>query len=129
ARLRPDVSVDMPGVIMPVVALTSSRPDVVAIEDGALVGRAPGMATVLIATRDGTVIDFQHVWVAAPTAIVIERVGGEEIVGAIQMVEGEQLVLASAMIGGAQRLAGEGDLAWSIEGDGVEVLHDGATGR
>lgn len=129
ARLRPDVQVDAAGSLMPVIALTTSRPDIVAIEDGALVGKAPGMAAVLIATRDGTVIDFQHVWVAAPTAIVVERAGGEELDGPVQLVAGEQLVLGSSLIGGSQRLSGEGALAWQVQGDGVSLLQDGASGR
>lgn len=131
ARLRPDVSVDMAGTVMPVVALTTSRPEVVAIEDGVLVGRAPGMAAVLIATRDGTVVDFQHVWVAMPTAMVVERAGGDEVVGPLQLVAGEQIVLASTMIAGSQRLAGDGEPDWQVDGDAaaVSLLRDGATGR
>src|SRR5688500_17258816 len=34
ARLRPDVRIDVRGSVMPVVALSSSREDVVAVEDG-----------------------------------------------------------------------------------------------
>jgi len=129
ARLRPDVTVDVAGTVMPVVALASSRPDVIAIEDGVLVGKQPGMAAVLIATLGGTVIDFQHVWVAAPTAIVVERAGAGEVVGAVELVAGEQLVLTSTLIAGSQRLAGEGELDWQLEGESVSLLRDGATDR
>jgi len=134
-RLRPTVSVDVAGSVMPVVALASSRQDVVAIEGGALVAKAPGMAAILISTADGTVIDFQHVWVAAPTAIVVERAapdgaGVEEVVGPLELVAGDQVLLSAALLGGAQRLAGDGDLTWKVDGDGaIALLQDGVTGR
>src|SRR5688572_24677942 len=64
ARLRPDVRIDVDGSVMPVVALSSSREDVLAVEEGTLVAKQPGMAAVLIASADGTIIDFQHLWVA-----------------------------------------------------------------
>jgi len=133
ARLRPTVSVDVAGSVMPIVALSSTREDVVAIEDGALVAKTPGMSSVLIATADGTVIDFQHVWVAAPTAIVIEQERAddrEELVGPLELVAGDQVMLSAALFGGAQRLTGEGALDWTVEGDGaIALLRDGATGR
>lgn len=134
ARLRPTVSVDVAGSVMPVVALSSTREDVIAVDDGALVARAPGFAAVLIATADGTIIDFQHVWVAAPTGIVVERPspvghGVEELVGGLQLVPGEQVLLSSTLLGGTQRLAGEGEIEWRVEGDGVSLLRDGAGDR
>jgi hypothetical protein len=132
ARLRPQVSVDVAGSVMPLVALSSSRDDVVAIEQGALVAKAPGMAAVLIATADGTVIDFQHVWVAEPTAIVVERTtdaGLEELVGPLELVPGDEVMLNAALLGGAQRLAGEGDLEWKLDGDAIALLRDGSSGR
>jgi hypothetical protein len=136
ARLRPDVRIDVAGSLTPVVAMSSSRDDVIAIEDGALVARRPGLAAVLIGTADGTVIDFQHVWVAQPSAIVVERPsplggGAEEVVGPVELIAGEQVVLTAALLAGAQRLAGDGDLAWTVTGDAgvVSLLADGATGR
>jgi hypothetical protein len=135
ARVRPDVQVDLAGSLTPVVALASSRDDVVAVDDGALVARAPGIAAVLIGTSDGTVIDFQHVWVAQPTSVIVERrtLHGmlEEVVGPLQLVAGEPLVVTSALLGGAQRLAGDGEMSWAVEGDAgaVSLLGDGAAGR
>jgi hypothetical protein len=134
ARLRPDVRIDVRGSVMPVIAMSSSREDVVAIEDGTLVAKKPGMAAVLIASADGTVIDFQHLWVAEATGIVVERPspvgnGSEEVIGPVQLVAGEQLLLTSTMIAGAQRLAGENELEWTVESDAVTLLRDGSTGR
>lgn len=135
ARLRPDVRIDVRGSVMPVVALSSSREDIVAVEDGALVAKKPGMSAVLIASADGTIIDFQHLWVAEATGIVVERPspvgnGVEEVVGPLQLVSGEQVILTSTMIAGAQRLAGESELAWEVENPAaITLLRDGSTGR
>jgi hypothetical protein len=135
ARIRPDVRVDVAGSVMPVVQLSSTREDVVAVEDGTLVAKQPGMSAVLIASADGTIIDFQHLWVAEATGIVVERPspvgsGVEEVVGPLQLVAGEQVLLTSTMLAGAQRLAGESDLAWEVDGPAtVTLLRDGASGR
>jgi len=136
ARLRPDVHIDIAGSITPVVALQSSREDVIAVDNGELVAKKPGLAAVLIGTSDGTVIDFQHVWVAAPTAIVVERKspdgdGIEEVSAPIELVSGEQVMLTSSLLAGSQRLAGDGDLDWKVEGDSaaIAVLTDGVPGR
>jgi hypothetical protein len=135
ARLRPDVRIDVDGSVMPVIALSSSREDVVAVEDGTLVAKQPGMAAVLIAAADGTVIDFQHLWVATATGVVVERPspvgsGVEEIVGPLQLVSGEQVLLTATMLAGAQRLAGDSDLEWIVDNQAtVSLLRDGSTGR
>jgi hypothetical protein len=136
AMLRPTVDVDVAGSLMPIIALRSSREDIVSIEDGALHARKPGLAAVLIGSSDGTVLDFQHVWVAQPTAIVIERpspmgAGVEEVSGPLELVAGEQLMLTSSLLAVSQRLAGEGDMAWTIAGDdsAIALLRDGSSGR
>jgi hypothetical protein len=136
ATLRPTVEVDVAGSLMPVVALRSSREDIIEIVDGALVAKQPGLAAVLIGSSDGTVLDFQHVWVARPTAIVVERpspvgAGVEEIAGPVELVTGEQLMLTSSLLATSQRLAGEGDMAWTVAGDSdaIALLRDGSSGR
>jgi hypothetical protein len=139
ARLRPDVRVDIAGSVMPVVALSSSRPDVIAVEDGAMHARAAGMAAVLIATADGTVIDFQHVWVAPADRIVVERAapigtGSEEVLGPLELVAGEDVLLSSTLMGGAQRLSGDSAIDWQVEScagcaEVATLLRDGSTGR
>ncbi|MCB9558818.1 MAG: hypothetical protein H6709_00905 [Kofleriaceae bacterium] len=139
SRLRPDVQVDVAGSVMPVIALASSRPEVVDVVDGAMIARAPGMAAVVIATPDGTVIDFQHLWVADADRLVVERPsplggGAEEIVGPLELVAGESVLLSSTLLGGAQRLAGDGGATWTATacdgcGEVVALLQDGVAGR
>jgi hypothetical protein len=136
SRLRPTVEVELAGSLMPVVALASSREDVLAVENGALVAKKPGLAAVLIGAQDGTVLDFQHVWVAQPTSIVVERPspvgsGVEEVEGPVELVAGEQLMLTTSLLAQTQRLAGDGDMTWEIAGDdgSIALLRDGSDGR
>ena len=117
----------------------SGRPDVLDASDGVLRAVRPGVAPVLITADDGTVIDFVHVWVAAPTRIAVEQAVArgdtpEEIATPIQLVAGESRWLSPAIFGGAQRLAGAADVAWSLDCGGapctsVALLEDGASGR
>ena len=72
ARLRPAVEVEIAGTVTPTVGVESGRPDVLAVDHGVLRAVRPGVAPVLITADDGTVIDFVHVWVAAPTRIAVE---------------------------------------------------------
>ena len=77
-----------------------------AVEDGALVAKAPGASAVLISTDDGSVVDFIHVWVAPVTQITLARRDGERILGTIGLAVGEDITLVPALFNGAQKLAG-----------------------
>jgi hypothetical protein len=119
AHLRPNVAVDLPGSATPIVRVASGRPDILDDRGPELIGVRPGVAPVLITADDGTVIDFEHVWVAAPTRLVAlaadERTAtGEEVSRPIQLVVGESRWLTPAIYGGAQRLAGTGDVTWQV---------------
>src|SRR3954464_8921294 len=63
-RFHPDVSAKISGSATPNLVLYSADPSVLAVEDGALVAKQRGASAVLIATEDGAVVDFQHLWVA-----------------------------------------------------------------
>jgi hypothetical protein len=139
AHLRPAVEIEIAGTATPTVGIVSGEPDVLAAEDGVLRAVRPGVAPVLITADDGTVIDFVHVWVAAPTRIAVEEQTGradtpEEVARPIQLVAGESRWLSPAIYGGAQRLAGAADVTWTADCGGapctsVALLEDGALGR
>ena len=140
ARLRPAVEIDIAGTATPDVKVSSGRPDIIADDGDVLRGVAPGVAPILITADDGTVIDFVHVWVAAPTRLAVDAAPArgdalEEVTAPIQLVAGESRWLEPAVFGGAQRLAGAGDIAWRVECDGngacaqVALLTDGAPDR
>lgn len=130
ARFFPDVSASIDGTTTPNLRLESAVPEILAIEDGAFVGKKPGASAVLITTDDGSVIDFVHVWVSPITKITLAKRDGDRIGGSIGLAVGEDVTLEPALWFGAQRLAGEADVTWTPSDDAViSVLHDGSTAR
>jgi hypothetical protein len=126
-RFHPDISAEIAGSTAPSLVLESATPDVVAIEDGALVGRSPGASAVLISTDDGSVVDFIHVWVAPVTKLTLARRDGDRIGAAIGLVIGEDVTIQPALWSGAQRLSGEAELTWTVADP--NVLRDGSGDR
>jgi hypothetical protein len=140
ARMRPQVELELAGTVTPELRVVSGRPDIVDDDGGVLRGVAPGVAPVLITADDGTVIDFVHVWVAAPTrlaafAAAARTDDAEELTAPLELVAGESRWLTPAVFGGAQRLSGAGDVAWTITCDAgascpqIALLTDGAPER
>jgi hypothetical protein len=130
SRFHPDVSAEIAGTTTPVLRLESAAPDVVAVDDGALVARGTGAGAVLIATDDGSIVDFVHVWVAPVTRVTLARRDGDRIAGAIGLAVGEDVTLAPALWNHAQRLSGDGDARWTVSDESVlRVLRDGSSDR
>src|SRR5262245_39220731 len=66
------VAVQFQGAATPVTTLLSSHPAVLAAEGGTVRGMSPGLATLLILLGGSeTVVDFLHVWVAAPDRLAL----------------------------------------------------------
>lgn len=129
-RFHPEVSIEIAGTSTPMLRLDSAAPGVLAVEQGALVAKAPGTSAVLISTDDGAVVDFVHVWVAPVTAVTLAQRDGERIAGAIGLAVGEDLTLVPALWNGSQRLAGEADATWTASDDkAVSILRDGSSDR
>jgi hypothetical protein len=130
ARFYPEVATDLAGTTTPNLRLESAVPDIVAVENGALVGRGPGSSVVLISTEDGAVVDFVQVWVAPATQITLARRDGDRIAGPLALTVGEDVTLVPALWNGAQRLAGDGGVAWTQSAAGpLAVLRDGSADR
>jgi hypothetical protein len=130
ARFYPDVSTELAGNTTPNLRLDSAVPEVIAVEDGALVARKPGTSAILISTDDGSVVDFVHVWVAPVTKITLTRRDGDRIANAIALAVGEDVTLAPALWNGAQRLSGDGELEWTASAPGpIAILRDGSADR
>ena len=114
----------------PLAIGTRFHPDVVAVEDGALVARKQGASAVLISTDDGSVVDFVHVWVAPVTKITLARRDGDRIGNAVGLAVGEDITIQPTLWNGAQRLSGDGDAVWTVSnGSAVSVLRDGSSDR
>lgn len=129
-RFHPEVSTEISGTSTPSLRLSSAAPDVLAVEGGALVARAPGTSAVLITTDDGSVVDFVHVWAAPVTRISLARRDGERIGSAIGLAVGEDVTIAPAIWNDAQRLSGDADAVWTVSNEhAVSVLRDGSTDR
>ena len=129
-RFHPEVAADIAGSSTPTLHLESAAPDVLAVEDGALVARQPGASAVLISTDDGSVVDFVHVFVAPVTRVSLARRDGERVAGAIGLAVGEDLTLVPALWNDAQRLGGDADAVWTSSNESaVSVLRDGSSDR
>ena len=129
AHFHPDVSTDIPGTTTPNLRLESADPSVLAVEDGALVAKAPGTSAVMISTEDGSVVDFGHVWVAPVTSISLARRDGDRVSGEVGLAMGEDVVLVPTLWSGAQRLGGESEAIWTATSDAVTLLRDGSADR
>jgi hypothetical protein len=125
----PEVSTELAGTTTPNLRLESVAPEIVAVEDGALVARKSGASAVLISTDDGSIVDFVHVWVAPATKITLSRRDGERIAGPIALAVGEDVTLVPALWNGAQRLSGDGEAQWretTTGGGGNAAAHAAA---
>jgi hypothetical protein len=130
AKFHPEVSTGVAGTTTPNLHLLSSLPDVLAVEDGALVAKQPGASAVLISTDDGSVVDFVHMWAAPVTRITLTKRDGDRIGAAIGLTVGEDLTLQPALWNGPQRLMGEGQVTWTSSNEGaLALLRDGSTDR
>jgi hypothetical protein len=130
SHFYPEVSTDIAGTATPNLRLESAEPGVLAVENGALVGKSAGTSAVLISTDDGSIVDFIHVWVAPVTHISLARRDGERINGSIGLAVGEDVTLVPSLFNGAQKLAGDSDATWTVDNEtALAVLRDGSTDR
>lgn len=130
-RFYPEVEAELAGSTTPVLRLESADPSVLAVEDGALVAKAPGASAVLISSPDGAVVDFLHVWVAPVTSVALARRDGDRVRGPIHLAVGEDATLVPTIWDGTQQLAGDGDARWTASDGGaaIELLRDGSADR
>lgn len=129
-RFHPEVSTELAGTTTPNLILESASPEIVAVEDGALVARKQGASAVLISTDDGSVVDFVHVWVAPVTKITLARRDGDRIGTAVGLAVGEDITIQPTLWNGAQRLSGDGDAVWTVSNAAaITVLRDGSSDR
>ncbi len=128
-HFHPDVATEIAGSTTPNLVLDSADPSVLAVEDGALVAKAPGTSAVMISTEDGKVVDFVHVWVAPVTRISIARRDGDRVSAEVGLTVGEDVTLVPTLWSGAQRLGGDAEAVWTATGDTVTLLRDGSADR
>ncbi len=130
ASVRPRIKLDVQGSGAMDVDLVSTQPGVATAAGGVLTGHSPGIAAILMRMPDGTVVDFVHIWVAAPTRIELVRMSPEgadrgTLSGDIGLVVGENIHLESRIYGEARELTGYADTRWRVDPPLVDVIGDG----
>jgi hypothetical protein len=132
AVFRPTIDAQLAGTTTPTLRLASADAGIIEVANGALIGRAPGVAAVLMDVDNGVVFDFMHIWVAQPTHVTIERDTGERVAEQLDLVAGEEVKLHPAVWHDGQRLEGAASLAWTLHCDGecpVALMRDGSPHR
>jgi hypothetical protein len=134
ATVEPEVRLELRGSGTPAAHYTAVGDDVLVADRGVLRGKAPGVTAVLLRTDTGTVLDFFHVWVKAPTHLKLFQVmpaGAEPdaITTRLELLPGESVRLAASLFGDGQPLAGRAEQTWSIDKPIVAILAEGHEGR
>lgn len=133
ARLPIDVHVTAKGVAAPKLALESARAEVIGLENGVLVGKGAGFASVLM-VADGVVVDFVTMTVERPERVEVYRLGKDGAAEAsplpakIQLAPGDDFELTPKAFSGATRLLGELDATWTLDGTAATLLDGGRAG-
>lgn len=119
------------GVSAPKIALEPARDDIIAVEGGTLVGKAPGWSSVMFVGTDGLVMDFVTLTVEAPERIDVYRLtkeGGAEaspLPAKIQLAPGDDFELAVKAFSGPVRLLGELDATFTLDQPIATILDSG----
>jgi hypothetical protein len=133
-EVRPAFQMSVAGSTPPPTHLVSARSDVILVRDGVLVGQSPGVAAVLVAMPDETVVDFLHVWVEAANRIDVHGIDGSgadlgPLTDALDMVPGERMRLVPHAYAGAEQLAGVAPATWTVDPPIAVVLREGLPNR
>jgi len=133
ASLPVDVSIASQGSASPPLTFVSADANVFSVSGVRLNGIAPGLASLLVMTN-GTVLDFFHIWVETPDALLLHRHTGEgvevgDLPGRMQMLVGDELIVSAEPYRGPQRLLGEAEATWTADPDVVQLLDEGALHR
>ena len=118
----------------PEIQLVSGNSDVFSVEGQRLRGGRAGVAALLMTTPDSVVLNFVHVWVAQPSALLLHRrtENGEEVTavpGKVQLLVGDELPLSAELYAKTQRLLGEPEATWAVDHDCVQILEEGTPNR
>lgn len=129
-----DVTLDLQGSATPPITLVSGDETVLTVDGSTIKGEGPGLAALLITIPGNLVVDFFHIWVEQPTAIVLhERTYDGSDAGpvgeSIELLVGDELNLSVEPFKGSQRLLGEPEATWTSDSPAIQVLTDGPKGR
>jgi hypothetical protein len=134
ALITPTIDLHIQGSGGVSMGLFSARPEVVEARGHRLIGGAPGVSAVLITADNGTVLDFIHLWVVAPTRIALQLLTPDRqplgpLEDTIELLVGDSLYLAPQIYARQQPLAGTAATRWSMDAPIAEFLRDGEPHR
>jgi hypothetical protein len=132
--VRPALRLELHGSTPPSTHYISTRPGIIAVRDGVLEGRAPGMSAVLVANDQNVVLDFIHVWVKAANRLEVHRIDVDgadmgEVSEPVEMIVGESVRFVPKPYAGAELLTGVATSSWTVEPPIATVLREGLPGR
>lgn len=130
ATIRPAITTKLAGNGGLALHVESADDAVLKAEGGRVTGVAPGVAGLLLRTDAGTVVDFLHVSVKAPTAIELasfkpDGLHTTPIAGRVELLPGESLRLVASLSGEGQPLAGEAPAEWKLDPPIGMLLEEG----
>lgn len=130
ASIQPDIQLDLPGTVAPTLELIAARPEVAQAQDGRIIGRAPGVTAILITTKEGTVLDFHHLWVEQATRVTLHRQDDSarelgEVLSGLDFFVGESIYLTPKVYFKSQELAGTVAGTWSVDPPVATLLRQG----
>lgn len=132
--IQPTINMELRGTAAPTLVLVSGRPSIASTENGRIKGEAPGVAAILVTTKEGTVLDFYHLWVEAASRATLHRLDDEgenlgEVMEGIDMLVGESIYLKPKVYYQAQELAGVVPGQWSVDPPIATVMREGMADR
>lgn len=134
ATLALDISSLIQGSAAVDLSLLAADEAVARVDGDAVIGGDPGVTAVLFLTPDGVVLDFIHLTVAEPTALVVRRLtdDGEsvaELEGRVQLLVGETFGVSASLRHQGQDLAGKVAIRWQTDPAIAPILDSGSLGR
>jgi hypothetical protein len=129
ASVRPEVRMELKGATVPLL-LVSARPEVIGTDEGRLVAHAPGVAAILVTTREGVVIDLYHLSAERATRVALYRTDEQgkdwgEVLDGLDLLVGDSVYLTPKAYFNSQELGGSVRGEWSATAPIVDLLRQG----
>ncbi len=125
---------DLKGSASPTLVLQSVRSDIAETKDGRINAIAPGVTAILVTSKEGTVLDFYHLWVEQATRVALHQLDENardlgEILAGMDLLVGESVYLTPKVYYDAQELAGIVRGKWKVEPAIAMILRQGVADR
>lgn len=134
ATVHPDFQTQLSGSSGQSFHYVAVAPTVLAVDDGAVTGRAAGTSALLLVTDGETVVDFLHVWVKQPTKVrLAATVPGRDksaiTDGPVELLVGDSIFVSAVLSADGQRLIGTAPSEWKADEGVLSILREGSVDR